>query len=117
MSGVTKGQLEVQNAELLQTVKRLEKMNSEAMALARRARNDTDDSEREARHFKEQRDRLVGYIEGNRPDRDRGMASGGVVEMARPIGEPRPERTRVDDFLDAMRREPDVRDGASRPYR
>ena len=111
MSGVTKGQLETQNAELLNAVKQLEKMNVEAMALARRARNDADDIERAAVHFKQQRDRLIGYIEGTRHDRDRNLASGGVV--VRPDIEG-PTRTRVDEFLDQNRQEPEIRDGVQR---
>ena len=112
MSGVTKGQLETQNAELLNAVKQLEKMNSEAMALARRARNDSDEIEVAAAWFKRQRDTMIGFIEGDRKDEEKGPDFDSLTghTIQRP-------RTRTDEFLDMMRQDPEIRDGASRPLR
>lgn len=108
MSGVTKGQLATQNAELLNAVKQLEKMNQEAMALARRARNDTDDVELRAVHFKQQRDRLIGFVQGYRRDIEQPI--GGAM-MAR---EPSVEISRVDAFLGECREDPDPINTAER---
>lgn len=103
MSGVTKGQLETQNAELLEAVKKLEKMNVEAMALARRARNDADDVELAAAHFKRQRDTMIGFIEGDRKGEEKGPNFDSLTghTIQRP-------RTHTDDFLDMMRQDPEI---------
>lgn len=108
MSGVTKGQLETQNAELLNAVKQLEKMNSEAMALARRARNDSDEIEIGAAWFKRQRDTMIGFIEGGQKER----AAGPNFDSLTGLTITRP-RTSTDEFLDMMRQDPPVRDGVS----
>ena len=111
MSGVTKGQLETQNAELLEAMKKLEKMNLEAMALARRARNDTELAESNAEHYRTQRDRLVGFIQGYRKDIEKD------IEDA-PVYPPSIKISRVDAFLGECREDPPIRDGASpRPLR
>lgn len=106
MSGVTKGQLETQNAELLEAVKKLQKMNEEAMALARRARNDTDDAARDAAHYRGQRDRLVGFIQGYRKDIEKDIEDS-------PVYPPSIKISRVDAFLGECREDPPIRDGAS----
>ncbi len=111
MSGVTKGQLATQNAELLNAVKQLEKMNAEAMALARRARNDTDDVELRAVHFKQQRDRLIGFVQGYRRDIEHPIAGASGAMMAR---EPVVEISRVDAFLGECREDPDPINTAER---
>lgn len=112
MSAPTKGQLQAMNEELQETIRQLEKMSAEAMALARRARNDADEIEMAAAHYKQQRDRLIGYIEGTRTDRDRDLAGAGGVVMS--PGMDRPARTRVDEFLEANRREPEIVNGVAR---
>lgn len=113
MSGVTKTQLEAQNAELLEAVKKLERMNDEAMALARRARNDSDDAGRDAAHYRTQRDRLVGFLQGYRKD-----IEGVVVDEPLDTYGPRIQVNRVDAFLGECREDPPIRDGASpRPLR
>jgi hypothetical protein len=109
MSGVTKGQLETQNAELLNAVKQLEKMNAEAMALARRARNDTDEVELAAAWYKRQRDNLVGFLQGYRKD-----IEGVVVDEPVDTYGPRIQISRVDAFLGDCREDPPVRDGVRR---
>lgn len=115
MSGVTKGQLETQNAELLNAVKQLEKMNQEAMALARRARNDTDDVERVADHFKQQRDRLIGFLQGYRRDIEQPIAAAGAAMAYR---EPEPVSiSRVDAFLGECREDPEPINTAERRIR
>ncbi len=103
MSGVTKGQLATQNAELLNAVKQLEKMNQEAMALARRARNDTDDTQLAAAWFKRQRDTMIGFIEGGQKDRESGPSFDSLTghTIQRP-------RTATDEFLDMMRQDPEI---------
>ncbi len=103
MSGVTKGQLVTQNAELLEAVKKLEKMNVEAMALARRARNDSDEVEVAASWFKRQRDTMIGFIEGGQKDRESGPNFDSLTghTIQRP-------RTATDEFLDMMRQDPEV---------
>lgn len=113
MSGVTKGQLATQNAELLEAVKKLQKMNEEAMALARRARNDADDVERASVKFKEQRDRLIGFVQGYRRDIEHpiGGAGAGGAMMAR---EPIVEISRVDAFLGECREDPEPINTAQR---
>ncbi len=114
MSGVTKVQLEKMNAELLVTVARLERMNDEAMALARRARNDTDDVERVSIHYKQQRDRLIGFVQGYRRDVEQSIASsaGGAASIYR---EPEPVSiSRVDAFLGECWEEPEPINTAER---
>ena len=108
---VTKGQLEAQNAELQTVVKNLEKMNLEAMALARRARNDTDDADRAARHFKQQRDRLIGFLQGYRRDIDKPLRSesGAMSYQPETI-----EVSHVDAFLDDCREDPELINTAER---
>lgn len=112
MSGVTKGQLETQNAELLEAMKKLEKMNVEAMALARRARNDADGADRNAAHYRQQRDRLIGFLQGYRKD----IAEPIVDES--PVYQPTAVSiSRVDAFLGECREDAPIRDGmAERPY-
>ena len=110
MSGVTKTQLEAQNAELLEAVKKLERMNDEAMALARRARNDSDDAGRDAAHYRTQRDRLVGFLQGYRKDIEEDIEDS-------PAYPPSIKISRVDAFLGECREDPPIRDGASpRPF-
>ncbi len=112
MSGVTKVQLEAQNAELLEAVKNLERMNDKTMELARRARNDSDDARREAAHYRTQRDRLVGFVQGYRKD------IGEPIEDTPDYSTPSIKISRVDAFLGECREDPPVRDGASpRPLR
>lgn len=108
MSGVTKGQLATQNAELLEVVKKLEKMNVEAMALARRARNDTDHVELAAAWFKRQRDTMIGFIEGGQKDREKGPNFDSLTghTIQRP-------RTSTDEFLDMMRQDPESMNAAA----
>ena len=101
MSGVTKGQLETQNVELLQAVKRLDKMNDEAMAIGRRARQDTGTAQLEADWYKRQRDTMIGFIEGDRKEQEKGPNFDSLTghTIQRPT-------TRLDEFLDMMRQDP-----------
>ena len=110
MSGVTKGELATQNAELLEALKKLEKMNVEAMSLARRARNDTDDVELAAAKFKQQRDRLIGFLQGYRRDVEHTIATGAAAAYR----EPEIQISRVDAFLEECREEPEIVNAAER---
>jgi hypothetical protein len=109
MSGVTKGQLEAQNAELLEVVKKLEVQNAETMALARRSRNDTDAIHAAADWFKRQRDMMIGFIQAGQmfdkigPNFD--SLTGNTIQ--------RP-RTRTDEFLDKMSENPEPVNTVSR---
>lgn len=109
MSGVTKGDLERHNEKLRQTIERLEKMNLDAMALAHRARNDAHDNGSNARHFKQQRDRLIGFLQGYRKD------VGEIIEE-RPQYQPEPpiRISHVDAFLGECREDPEPVNTAAR---
>ncbi len=111
MSGVTKRDLERHNEELRETVQKLEKMNLETMALARRARNDTDEVELTAAHYRTQRDRLVGFLQGYRKDIEED------IEDSPTYTTPSIKISRVDAFLGECREDPPIRDGVSRPLR
>ncbi len=109
MSAPTKGQLQAMNEELQATNRKLEKMSSEAMALARRARNDSDEIEIAAAWFKRQRDSMIGFIEGDRKDEEKGPNFDSLTghTIQRPT-------TRTDEFLDMMRQDPEVVNAAER---
>lgn len=108
MSGVTKGQLETQNAELLEAVKNLERMNDKTMELARRARNDSDDARRESAHYRTQRDRLVGFLQGYRKDIEEDIEDSPVYQP------PSIKISRVDAFLGECREDPEPINTAER---
>ncbi len=103
MSAPTKGQLQAMNEELQATNRKLEKMSSEAMALARRTRNDADELEAGLLWYKRQRDTMIGFIEGDRKDEEKGPDFDSLTghTIQRP-------RTRTDEFLDMMRQDPEI---------
>ena len=112
MSGPTRTEFAAMNDELQETNRKLEKMNLEAMALTRRARNDTDEVELAAAHYRTQRDRLVGFLQGYRKDIEESIEVDPVDRLA--IS---PRISRVDAFLGECREDPPIRDGVSRPLR
>ena len=109
MSAPTKTELADMNRELQETNRKLEKMSAEAMSLSRRLRNDVDEVEMAAAHFKRQRDTMIGFIEGDRKDEEKGPNFDSLTghTIQRPT-------TRTDDFLDMMRQDPPIRDGVQR---
>ncbi len=109
---VTKRDLERHNEELRVTVQKLERMNDEAMQLARRARHDTDDAQADVIFYRQQRDRLIGFLQGYRKDIGESIEVDPVDRLA--IS---PQISRVDAFLGQCQEEPAVHDTVGTTFR
>lgn len=112
MSGVTKADLEVKVLDLNAEVAALRERTTELSGKTIGKAEQLNQAEAQRDHYRTQRDRLVGFLQGYRKD------IGEPIEDTPDYSTPSIKISRVDAFLGECREDPPIRDGASpRPLR